>query len=163
MATNQLTKGMEGLTVQESKSSSSDECECNPEYNRWEYVIGQTKAHLKQFKFPDNVCPHCFWVMYKEVVDMIWPDSKTSLNDGFVKSSINIYTQLFEIFKECRSQHGSRFCVDHFNIIMKLFQQHLASVDSVTWALPKQVHKMYLNTHMSWLRCNIVENHKKPF
>lgn len=98
--------------------------------------------------------------MFKKVLPMIWPDKKLATNKAFVDANINVYTHLDEIIKECRAQHGSRFCVDHFNAIMKVFESLLRRFSFVSWSLPKHVHRLYSGVYMSRLRCNVYEDHK---
>lgn len=166
MSSEQVSEVMEGLKV-EDEVSSSDDCdsEDGDEKNGdagWEQTMKDARIFLKTYKFPKTVCPNCFWPMYKEVLPMIWPKSYLATNPDFVGDSCEAYEKSNVIFKECRSKHGARFCVEHFIQVLLVFGDLLKKWDSMSWALPKHVHSLYSDVYMSFLRCNVYEDHSIP-
>lgn len=168
MTTQQVTDAMESLNVQD-ENSSGDECDCDcgdeesDTEDDWEETIKKARIFLKTYKFPNGVCAHCYWVSYKETLPMVWPRSNLAIDPEFLKECIIAYEKTHAIFKECRSQHGARFCVDHFCAVLKIYDDLSKKFASLTWALPKHVHRMYSDSYMSWLRCNVYEDHRMPF
>lgn len=151
----------------QQNDSSSDENESDEKFDFWEHAMKKAKQKIRATKFPKNTCKHCYWIMFELLGSVVYPQANCLEEQEFIDAVIPVYHEIHEIFLICRTQHGGRFCVHHFCIILEIVRKFIQKRMQITWAFPSRVDRMFNHSYISWLYCNGTESksldHQKEF